>query len=275
MHMIERLRLEGDVEPRQLADWLLSRGRSWVTTDEAAELLGIPVEHVSPTLARWRRTGHLFSPTRGAYVPIPPEFRTWGAVPAVNFVDQMMRHLGHPYYVGLLSAAEIHGFAHQRPQVFQIVTPARLRDRAFGRVRLSFITVADIESRPTVTRNTPTGTMQVSTPEVTLLDLVSMPRRGGGLSNVATIAGEMLDENALDLAALAAVVEQYPAAVVQRTGFLLDRVARVVDVEVDLDALHDVASRRLSRVRLRPSGPTGPLDDRWSILVNTPIEPDL
>ena len=92
---------------------------------------------------------------------------------------------------------------------------------------------------------------------------------------MATIAGEMLDENALDLAALAAVVEQYPAAVVQRTGFLLDRVARVVDVEVDLDALHDVASRRLSRVRLRPSGPTGPLDDRWSILVNTPIEPDL
>lgn len=237
--------------------------------------MGIPVKHVSPTLARWRRAGLLFSPTRGAYVPIPPEYRTWGVVQAINFVDQMMGHLGHPYYVGLLSAAELHGFAHQRPQVFQIVTPARLRDRAIERVRLHFITVADISMRPTVPRNTPTGTLRVSTPEATLLDLVSMPRRGAGLSNVATIAGEMLEEEALDLQALAVVAEQYPAAVVQRTGFLLEHVAEIVDVEVDFDDLHAVALHRTTRTRLRPSGPTGPLDERWNVIVNTPIEPDL
>ena len=273
--MIVRQGASEVVEPRHLADWLLSRGRSWVTTEEAAELLGIPVEHVSPTLARWRRAGHLFSPTRGAYVPIPPEYRNWGVVPAINFVDQMMSHLDHPYYVGLLSAAEFHGFAHQRPQVFQIVTPARLRDRAFGRVRLNFITVADISTRPTVTRNTPTGTLRISTPEATLLDLVSMPRRGAGLSNVATIAGEMLEEDALDLAELAVVAEQYPAAVVQRTGFLLEHVAGIVDVEVDLVGLRAVALQRITRTRLRPSGPAGPLDERWNVIVNTQIEPDL
>lgn len=268
-------RAAGRVEPRQLADWLLSHGRAWISTDEAAELLGIPVEHVSPTLARWRRSGHLFSPTRGAYVPIPPEFRSWGAVPAANFIDHLMRHLGHPYYVGLLSAAELHGFAHQRPQVFQVVTPARLRDRAFGRVRLAFITVADISSRPTATRNTPTGTLRVSTPEVTLLDLVSMPRRGGGLSNVATIAGEMLEEGALDTQALASIAEQYPGAVVQRAGWLLEQVAGAVGVEVSLSALQTVAERRASPARLLPSGPTGRPDERWNVIVNTAIEPDL
>ncbi len=265
----------GAVKPRQFADWLLSHGRAWVTTDEAAALLGIPVEHVSPTLARWRRSGHLFSPTKGAYVPIPPDFRSWGAVPAVNFVDHLMSHLGHPYYAGLLSAGELHGFAHQRPQVFQIVTPARLRDRAFGRVRLSFITVADISTRPTMIRNTPTGTLRVSTPETTLLDLVSMPRRGGGLSNVATIAGEMLEEGALDTQALASVAEQYSGTVVQRAGWLLEKVASIVDVEVSLDALQTVAERRASSARLLPSGPTGPVDERWNVIVNTEIEPDL
>ena len=273
--MIDLPSVDEVVEPRHLADWLLSHGRSWVTTEEAAELLGIPVEHVLPTLARWRRAGHLFSPTRGAYVPIPPEYRNWGVVPAINFVDQMMSHLDHPYYVGLLSAAEFHGFAHQRPQVFQIVTPARLRDRAFGRVRLNFITVADISTRPTVTRNTPTGTLRISTPEATLLDLVSMPRRGAGLSNVATIAGEMLEEDALDLAELAVVAEQYPAAVVQRTGFLLEHVAGIVDVEVDLVGLRAVALQRITRTRLRPSGPAGPLGERWNVIVNTQIAPDL
>ena len=186
-----------------------------------------------------------------------------------------MTHLGHPYYVGLLSAAELLGFAHQRPQVFQVVTPARLRSREFGRVRLLFVTVADISSRPTAARNTPTGTVRVSTPEVTLLDLVSMPEHGGGLSNVATIAGEMLDEGALDEHALASVAEQYPGAVVQRTGWLLERVAEVVGVDVALDNLRTVAQRRTSPSRLLPSGTTGPLDERWNVIVNTEIEPDL
>lgn len=263
------------VEPRHLADWLLSHGRHWITTTEATEILGIPIEHVSPTLARWRRNGHLFSPTKGAYVPIPPEYRSWGAIPAVQFVDPLMAHLGHPYYVGLLSAAELLGFAHQRPQVFQVVTPARLRDRAFGRVQLAFITVANLLSRPTTTRNTSTGTVRVSTPEVTLLDLVSMPERGGGLSNVATIAGEMLEEGGLDGGALAEVAKQYPGAVVQRTGWLLEQAAEAVDVEVALDDLREVARRRPTPSLLLPSGPSGPVDDRWNVIVNTEIEPDL
>ncbi|MHB1615419.1 MAG: type IV toxin-antitoxin system AbiEi family antitoxin [Actinomycetes bacterium] len=101
-------------------------------------------------------------------------------MPASHFIDPFMRYLGHPYYVGLLSAAEIHGAAHQRPQVFQVITPARLRDRTFGRVRIEFISAVQASARPTATVNTPTGTMRVATPEVTLLDLVAAPQRGGG-----------------------------------------------------------------------------------------------
>lgn len=263
------------VEPRWLADWLLSHGRHWITTGEAADVLGIPSDHVSPTLARWRRNGHLFSPTKGAYVPIPPQYRSWGAVPAAQFIDPLMAHLGHRYYVGLLSAAELLGFAHQRPQVFQVVTPARLRDRSFGRVHLAFVTVADLGSRPTTTRNTPTGTVRVSTPEVTLLDLVSMPERGGGLSNVATIAGEMLEEDAIDVGALASVAQAYPGAVAQRTGWLLEHVGDALDAVPVLDELQAVARRRATPSLLLASGPRGTVDDRWNVIVNTEIEPDL
>lgn len=88
---------------------------------------------------------------------IPPEFRTWGAVPATHFIDALMRYLGHDYYVGFLSAAEVHGAAQQRPQVFQVVTSGRLRNRAFGRVRIELATSSDTGDRPIVERNTPTG----------------------------------------------------------------------------------------------------------------------
>jgi predicted transcriptional regulator of viral defense system len=188
---------DGRVAPRELADWLLARGRHWVTVEEAGLLLGVPRPHVAPTVARWIERGELFSPTKGAYVPIPPQYRGWGAVPAAEFVDQLMTHLGHRYYVCLLSAAEVHGFAHQRPQVFQVMVEARLRDRSFGRVSLSFVSARHIDGRPVVRTNTPTGQITVSTLETTIFDMVSMPLRCGGLSNVATLLIEIIDEGAV------------------------------------------------------------------------------
>jgi hypothetical protein len=51
--------------------------------------------------------------------PRPLEYREAGGPPASWFIDDLMRFLGQPYYVGLLSAAAIHGAAHQQPMVFQ------------------------------------------------------------------------------------------------------------------------------------------------------------
>jgi predicted transcriptional regulator of viral defense system len=258
----------GSVEPRELADWLLARGQHWVTTSEAARLLNIPESHVAPSLAQARRRGHLFSPTKGLYVAIPPEFRSWGSIPAAHFVDPMMRHLSHDYYVCLLSAAETHGFAHQRPQVFQVMTPARLRDRSFGRVRIEFITSVHTSDRPVDAVNTPTGTMRVSTREATVLDLVAFPNASGALFNVSTIIGDMLMEDALDVARLAEIAVGYPASVVQRTGWLLDYMAEQVDVPLDTEPLLPVASSRTTPTPLDPYfGRSGSLDPRWNVFV--------
>jgi predicted transcriptional regulator of viral defense system len=265
---------EHPVGPRELADWLLARGRHWVTTSEAAALLEIPEAHVSPTLARWQQQGRLFSPTKGLYVLIPAEFRLWGAVPAAHFIDPLMRHLGHPYYVCRLSAAEVHGYAHQRPQVFQVMTTARLRDRTFGRVGIEFSISRHAGERPAVEVNTPTGTMRVSTPETTVLDLVARPSESGALSNVATIIGEMLDDGALDIAQLSTVAMGYPTSVVQRTGWLIDFMAGYMGVGADTDTLHELANPNRA-VLLDPSGTRdGPTDERWDVIVNEDIQPE-
>jgi len=218
----------------------------------------------------------LFSPTRGGYVPIPAEYRSWRAVPASHFIDQMMRYLNHDYYVGYLSAAEIHGAAHQRPQVFQVITDARLNDRAFDRVHIEFTTSAKTTTRSTTSVNTPTGTMKVSTPETTVLDLVAGPEHGGGISNVATVLGELLGDGLLDMQRLALLAKDYPAAVPQRTGWLLERVAEEIGAEVDLAPLEAVALARLKPTPLAAAGRhAGPFNERWNILVNVDVESDL
>lgn len=268
-------RADRTVAPRELVDWLLARGRSWVTTQEAAELLGIADGHVAPTLARWRQRGHLFSPTKGLYVVVPPEYRSWGAVPPSNFIDPLMAHLGHRYYVSLLSAAERHGYAHQRPQVFQVMTPARLRDRAFGRVRIRFITSASMSGRPVDEVNTPTGTMRVSTVATTVLDLVAHPRDSGGLSNVATIVGEMLDDDRIDPQDLTELAPSYPVSVVQRAGWLLDFMANWKDVEVELDSLAHLASGQRTALLVPGRPSVGVRDGRWNLIANDRPEPDV
>ncbi len=263
-----------EVEPRELADWLLAQGRSWITTTDAATRLGIPERHVAPTLARWRRRGHLFSPTKGLYVAVPPEFRSWGAVPAPHFIDALMSHLGHDYYVGLLSAAEVHGFAHQRPQVFQVITSARVRDRTFGRVRIAFITDASAAERPVDVVNTATGTMRASAIETTILDLVAHQHASGGLSNVATIVGEMLEEDRIDTGRLADAGAAYPASVVQRTGWLLDFMATWMNVNLDTAPVMGLVPGRRS-VLLTPGGRReGERDNRWHVIVNALPEPE-
>jgi predicted transcriptional regulator of viral defense system len=246
-----------------------------VTTGEIAELLDVPQNEVPPIAARWRARGHAFSPTRGAYVMIPPEFRSWGAVPATYFIDPMMRFLGHDYYVGYLSAAEAHGAAHQRPQVFQVLTSGRLRDRSFGRVRIEFTTSSDTSRRPTAEKNTPTGTMRVSTSEVTVLDLVAAPEHGGGISNVATVIGELLDVDTVDVPALVRVSVGYPLTVRQRTGWMLEHVAGLLDRAIDLSSL-EASIAGAERTPLLPAaGRSGRPDPRWNVIVNTDVEPDL
>jgi predicted transcriptional regulator of viral defense system len=118
--------------------------------------------------------------------------------------------------------------------------------------------------------------MKVSVPEITVLDLVASPAHGGGLSNIATVLGGLLGDGLLDVQRLAALAKDYPAAVSQRAGWLLELVAGELGAEVDLSPLAEVAHARLKPTPLAASGPhAGPINERWNIVVNTDVEPDL
>lgn len=93
------------------------------------------------------------------------------------------------------------------------------------------------------------------------------------MSNVATILAEMVHDEALNLADLAST---YPVAVAQRTGWLLEFVADADGRAVEVESLARVAGGRSTPTPLEAYGPRrGPLDERWNIVVNGPIEPDL
>lgn len=198
------------------------QGRYHFTTDEVIEVTGASRAAVGAALRRLRRDGLLAMPFRGFHVVVPPEYRRLGCLPPAQFVPQLVTRLGLSYYVGLLSAAELLGAAHQKPQAFQVVVGLNRPPLTCGEVRVEFVGRSNVAEIPFLELNTPRGTVRISSPEGTAFDLVGYVHRCGGLDNVATVLRELVER--LRARELARAARLSPAPWAQRLGFLLDAV---------------------------------------------------
>ncbi len=250
-----------------LWDELLSQGRVTTTQAEIRDRTGSSVGSVRVAVAEAQRRHFLFSPVRGLYVLVPPQYRRQGTVPADWYIDDLCRHLHRDYYLGYLSAAARHGSAHQAPQVTQVIVDRTVADRTLGPVRLRFYTDRRMSEWPVASVTGPTGSLRVATPETCAFDLAQAPERGGGVGNVVTVLSGLT----LDTEALARQARRRPRATVRRLGFLLEHTEAVGG----LDALAKIATADYNRTPLDPSGPhDGPVDRRWHVVLNTTVEPD-
>jgi len=253
---------------------LQARGRYSFTREEAAAGFGRADLGLTKALGRLARKRRIVSPRRGFYVVVPAEFSIPGSPPADWFIDDLMRFVGHPYYVGLLTAAAYHGAAHQQPQQFHAVAALPMRPVRVGRVNVVFVKKERIDRWPVERVNTSTGTMAISTPEATALDLVRYAAAAGQLSNVATVLSELGEK--IDPDKLVTVVEEtgVEMSIVQRLGYLLD----MVEVGEATSPLATWVAKRSPRlVALRPGRSTKgtPTDARWRVRINADVEPDL
>jgi len=102
----------------RFVDDLASKGKYCFSAKDAIELSSSSDIAVRAALRRLREKGEIAMPYKGFYVIVPPEYRNMGCLPAEQFIPALMDHLEEYYYVGLLSAAQYHGAAHHRPQIF-------------------------------------------------------------------------------------------------------------------------------------------------------------
>ena len=251
---------------------LQSSGRYTFTRKEVS----LPGDHtdigIEASLRRLIKKGRLVRPRRGFMVIIPLEHRATGSPPASWFIHDLMKYLNQPYYVGLLTAARLHGAAHQQPMVFQVITDRPTRQINVGKIRIELHMNERIDLIPVIKKQPETGYIRVSTMEATAYDMVRYPATAGPLSNVATVLNKLGEE--MDCEALVACAATVRLPDVQRLGFILDQIGAV--------SLADPLATWLShhphrKVLLRPRGPrkTVELDQRWKVLPNERIEVDL
>ena len=258
----------------------LSEGRVVFTASEAQAALGISPGALLDAAERQQKRKHLIKPRRGFYVIVPPQFHRWGAPPPSWYIDELMAHSDRPYYVGLLTAAELHGASHQAVMEFQVITDRQLGAIRAGRSNIVFRYRKDMEgiADGIEQRNTDTGLMKISSVELTALDLLRYPRGTGGIDHIATVLVDL--GRRIDPDRLAALSGAFERSVAQRLGHLLERLGYGAHTH----ALHDALTRGggMFWVELDPlesadqdfSSAVVERNKRWRVKVRRPPEPD-
>lgn len=267
----------------QFSDYLKhvrSSGKSYFSIEEAIKHLGVKRAAILSAVYRLKKKGDIISPTKGLYVIIPPEHFKFGCIPAEELLPILARYLSLNYYTALLTAGIYYEATHQKPNSFQVICDKRIRTKfEFGQVKINFIYKKSLENLPIKQFVVRTGYLNVSSPELTAMDLLLYPEKSGGLNHIATVLSEM----SLDSAKIIKLAEVCKSkSWLQRLGYIIDKIKYDwVDKTADSIHLSSQIIKYLSsqKIEYTPLAPEIPIKGytrckKWRIIENTTIESD-
>jgi len=246
----------------------LQRGYYTFTRDEIDRAIGGGNATLMAIL-RLRRQGWVFSPAKGFYIIIDPQHQGNGYLPVEWFLDEWMRFAGGEYYLGVLSAAMLHGAAHHKPQVIQVVRDCRGANLHKGAYHVDLYYKQQIVPEMWEKRKSPAGYYRISTPEMTAYDLLRYPRACPSLDLTATVLAELGER--IEAERLVQLTDlQTDTSVLQRLGWLMDISGWKEKTEL---LAHRMQQQRRVWQPLRTDAPRdGVRDVRWHIIVNADVE---
>jgi predicted transcriptional regulator of viral defense system len=257
----------------QFIDHLHSMGRYWFSSSEVETAMSLSKKAAIKALWRMSRKHMVCRIRNDFYVVVPPEYRAARCLPAEWFIDALMASIGHDYYVSLLTAATLQGATHQQVMIFQVITDIRLRPLSVGNQQIIFHFKKQLPNKIYLQQiRSPASYFYISSPELTILDLVSYMDVSGQLNVVATVLYELVDQ--VDFREILKIVEagETKIFIAQRLGYILE----IIKPSVNLDNLRElIMAKKPKYLKLLPGGQEIlRKDNNWRILVNEEIEMD-
>lgn len=253
-----------------------ANGKYSFTTKGLHIQLDVSGNALKKSLQRLKNQGAVVMVRRGFYVIVPPEYRVKGIIPTSLYINDLMKFLNRDYYVGLLNAAAYHGAGHQQPQNYSIITEGiALRPIENDKMGIHFYIKKSWYKKEVVKKKVDTGYINISSPELTALDLVSYYDAVGGFNRVATVIEELRE--AIQPEKLVETAKQYEEiSVIQRLGYLLQC---VLDENKASNALYNYLESLgyypvlLQPQKKKPKNMT--TGNKWKIVPNVEIEADI
>ncbi len=250
-----------------------ANGKYSFTTEGLHSRLGVSENALKKTLQRLKNQESVVMVRREFYVIVPPEYRAKGIIPTSLYANDLMKFLNRDYYVGLLNAAAYHGAAYQQPQNFSIITEGiALRPIKNDKVGIHFYNKKSWNKEDIVKKKVDTGYINISSPELTALDLVSYYNEVGGFNRVANVIEELKD--VIQAEKLVETAKQYDEiSVVQRLGYILECVLGENELGNVLYTYFESTNYYPTLLRPQKTKPEKMLTgNRWKIVNNTNIK---
>jgi len=269
-------------EYKQIRYWveeLPKLGRNTFSLSEVAETFPQrPPSQIKNALNRLTASNRIISVWRGFYAVVLPEYGLRGIVPPTEYIDHLMKHLKRDYYIATLSAAALQGASHQKPQIFTFICDHILHPKEKNEVRLEPLLKKRIPHKYIERKNVNSGTINVSAPILTAIDLVLYPLKSGGFGNVASILAELAESIELKILDND-FFNSVPASAVQRLGYIFDV---VLDESTLADGFLEIASNASVKFRKTPlatyrgmDAAIGGYNTKWKVVVNEEVVSDI
>jgi len=263
-----------------ISQWIKDReliGHTTFSVDDVVSAFPLlDFQQIKNSLYRLTQSKNIAAVYRGFYVVIPPHYKKKGVVHPSYYINQLMRHLQKPYYVGLLNAAEIFGAAHQRAQTYTVVTTLPKANTSVSKNPiLRWVYVSKISDDLLISKNSETSNVKYSNAELTALDLVQYTYHIGGLSRSATVLAELCEVT--DFSKLnGAFLDYVKISTFQRLGYILDEILEQYKQAEEIHQFLSGAGKRLHYIKLSSKSmmPVSKLSKKWKIEVNTQVEID-
>jgi predicted transcriptional regulator of viral defense system len=240
------------------------------TLSELKEQFHLSDKSLLQGLYRYKKNKKIVQIRKEFYGILTPRVATNGQFSYFEFLDDLMKSLNKNYYIALLNAAALYGAAHQQPQVaYVFTTPPTPRNIKSS--NLFFLSKSSWNQECITRKKTQTGFVNVSSPELTALDLCTYIWKFG-VNRVATILIELHEEMKSSLLKKAAK-EYSTVSSLQRLGYILENFTENEKLTAAIYAV--LQEKKTYYIPLSPKKEKrGEYNHKWKIIVNMQIEPD-
>jgi len=260
----------------EYCDWnvyfndLVSDNKYTFTLSELKKHFLLSEKSILQGLHRYKKNKKIVQIRKEFYGILVPHVTINGQISYFEFLDDLMKSLNKNYYVALLNAAALFGAAHQQPQVVYVFSAPPV-PRSIKSSNIFFLSKSNWQQEFIFQKKTQTGFINVSSPELTALDLCAYIWKFG-VNRVTTILMELYEE--MKPSVLKKVAINYDnVSAIQRLGYILEN----CNLNEKLaNAIYSILlTKNTHYVPLSPKKEkTGEYDHKWKIIINMQIEPD-
>jgi predicted transcriptional regulator of viral defense system len=212
---------------------------------------------------------------KGFYLIITPRYSSAQKLPIQLYCEKLFKYLERNYYVALFSAAKFHGASHQQVQRDYIITGSpKLNNIMKSTIDIRFFTTSNWVEKNIQIKKSDAGIFKVSSPALTIVDLIHHQTKLGGISRMIAVIEELTEE--LNESDLVELLNWYAnKSTLQRFGFLLEKYR--INEEFQELIFANLKKTAYFPVLLIPKTDEKPgaVNNRWKVAVNTKLESDL